>query len=50
MEAVGAIQRTGDRVFRWRVAYESDEGMGTETLHFTRLGALVSRWVWGRNG
>lgn len=41
----GVIERTGERLVRWRVAYYGD-GMVTETLHLTRLGARVSRWCW----
>ncbi len=40
------VERTGERIVRWRVAYDTGEGMGTETLHLTRLGAQLSRWVW----
>jgi hypothetical protein len=43
------IRETHDRVLRWEVYYPAhdDHGTGTHTLHFTRLGARLSRWLWG---
>lgn len=40
------VQPTGSRIFRWRVLYLGIEGMSTETLHMTQLGARFSRWLW----
>jgi len=45
----GIVERTGNHLMlRWRVRYPGspDGGMDTESLHFTRLGARLSRWVW----
>lgn len=41
------VERTGSRlVDRWRVRYINPEAMDTETRHWTRLGARLSRWFW----
>jgi len=43
-----AVERTDDRIFRYRVLYiaDPDEGMDLETMHMTRIGARLSRWLW----